>query len=133
MQLCLNRAVAVAPDNARREVSISVSRHDETKVHETTKPDLDVLEYVQDVTTSNLSFSCTLALVGSESGGDVGALFLGQPFCFLRKVGYTEEEGKANDAGEEAFEDEDPAPSTIALDAFHLTNRCSEKTAKGTG
>lgn len=132
VQLCLDRTISVAPDNARREVSVSVSRHDEAKVHETTKPDLDVLEYVQDVLASDLAFSGTLALIGSESGRDIRALFLGQPFCFLRKVGDTEEEGKADDAGEKTFEDENPAPSTIALDAFHLADGRCEKTAKGT-
>lgn len=38
------------------------------------------------------------------------------------EVGYDKVRGESNDARQDAFEDEDPAPSMVATDAVHLAD-----------
>lgn len=72
-----------------------------------------------------------MALVLSQSYLNVSPLFLGEPLRVLRKIRNDEEEGKSNDACKQTLQDEDPAPSPVALHALHLPNGRSQETSKG--
>jgi hypothetical protein len=70
------------------------------------------MEYISG---GNGSFTGGFALVDFQSGFDVGTFVFGEPFAFFGEVGDQEEEEKRHDAGQEAFEDEDP--STVFVSA----------------
>lgn len=64
---------------------------------------------------------------------DVDPFFFCQPLGLFRKVGNEEECGQGDDAGQEAFEDEYPAPGVVASSAVHLADCTSEKASKRGG
>jgi hypothetical protein len=122
MQLRLDGRVAVALDNGRGEISVSVGRYNQPKVHETADEDLGVFEDFQDVSGGDGSFAGGFALVDFQSGFDVGTLVFGEPFTFFREVRDQEEEEERHDAGQEAFEDEDPSAEVVSADIFWIRN-----------
>lgn len=59
---------------------------------------------------------------------DVGAFGWSKPFSVFGEVGQEEEEDKGDHAGEDTFEDENPAPAAVGLHVIHFANCGSEKT-----
>src|SRR5579862_9330076 len=53
-------------------------------------------------------------MFGFEDGGDVFALFGGEPAGVARVIGEVEEGGDSQEDGGEAFEDEEPVPAGVA-------------------
>jgi hypothetical protein len=92
VELCLDGTVAVALNDGGGEICVSVGGHDEAEVHEAADEDLEVFEYVTHVAEFDGAFAGGAALVDAEAGLDEDALFFGEPFDFLGKVGQEEEE-----------------------------------------
>lgn len=111
VQLRLDGGVAVCLDDSGGEEGVPVRGDDESKVHEPADEDLVVFEDVDDVLDADCAFSGGAALVLAQPPSDVGALFFVEPFCVFGEIGDKKEEEEGDDAGEEALEDEDPAPS----------------------
>lgn len=115
MQLCLDRAVSVRPNDGRREVGVAVCRNNEPEVHEPAEDEFIVLEAVQNIFERDFPLTRGLTLVILETGFDKCCFCWSKPFRFLGEVGDDEVEGEGHDAGEEAFENEDPSRNVRTL------------------
>lgn len=111
----------------------TVRGHDEAKVHETANEDLKVPEHVDDIAQGDLAFRRIAPLVRAQACSDVGSLRLAEPLGVLGKIGYDEEENEGDDAGQGAFEDEDPPPALIAAHAAHLADGAGQETSESAG
>ena len=83
VQLRLDGAVAVAVDDAGREVGVCVRWDDEGEIHEARELDFDVPHDRPHVPDGDRAVNCCLALFGFELGGYVGSLVWGQPGGFF--------------------------------------------------
>jgi hypothetical protein len=126
VELCLDFTVAVAIDDWRWEVCVArreliskeisefndslrdlrVSRNNQTEVHETAEEDFVVFEYVAYVFGSHLAFDGWSTLFAAEAVDDICSLFVREPFAVFREIWKDEEEGGADNASKNAFEDE---------------------------
>ena len=96
-----NLLTAQVGNDGWSEVGVAVGWDDEAEVHETSEPDLVVLEAASDVAESDLALDGGLALVDLEAGCNVGALGVGQPFGVLWERREEEEEENCDEDGEE--------------------------------
>lgn len=120
-------------DDSWGEECVTVRGNNETKVHESANEDLIVFEDFDDVPNTDGAFGSGATLVLAQSSLDVGALFIVEPFCVLREIRDEEEEEDGDNAGEETFEYEDPAPSLVAANALHLAYGRGKEATEGTG
>lgn len=111
----------------------TVSRNDESKVHEPPHDDFIVLEHVHHIPKCNLPVRRTASLIDPQPRLYILPLLLGQPFRIFREIGDEEVKGECYDAGEDAFEDEDPSPGGVAAHAVHFPDGGGEETAEGAG
>lgn len=111
----------------------SAYRYNEPKVHEASDKHLEVLENSSDISRSDSPLSSTLPLIRLKPLLNIRSLFLGQPLCLFRKIGYEEEEGEANDAGQGALQDEDPPPAQVAPHAAHFPDRARQQPSECSG
>lgn len=81
--------------------------NDESKIHEPSKEDLEVLEDIEDILRSNASLECGFALINFESGFDVCSLIVAKPFGIFREVRHDEINDEGDHTCESAFKDED--------------------------
>ena len=49
--------------DSRCKISVSIGRHDQTKVHETTEEELEVFETIEDITGCDSSLESSVALI----------------------------------------------------------------------
>lgn len=133
VQLRLDGRVAVGLEDAWRKIGVSVSRDDETKVHEAAEDDLVILENVADVLDRNAPFNAGAALVCLETRRNVDLLFWCEPLGFLGEVRQQEVEKEADENREAAFYDEDPAPALVTSQSVHLADRGGKQATKSTG
>lgn len=131
VQLGLDAVVAVRLNNARREVGVAISGHNQAEVHEASDNDLIIFEDVADILEGCAALHGGTPLIGAEAGRDKRLFAVGEPLDLFGEVGKPKVEEEADNDGQQAFEDEDPAPSSVAADATHLSDRCSEETAEG--
>lgn len=68
-----------------------------------------------------------LAVVLGQPGKEPGALFFGQELCGLGPVDDDELGGNSGDDGEQALEDEQPAPALVAAHAVHAGDAVREE------
>lgn len=132
VKLGLDRAVAVALDNTRREVGVSIGRNNQSKVHEASDNDLGIAEDSANIRKSNWPFPARPSLINLQPCFDKSALVLAKPLGLLREIGQKEVEEEGDNDRQETFENEDPAPAAIASHVVHLTNGTGKETAKGT-
>ena len=126
MELGLDSRISKIVDDTRGEVCIAVRRYNESKVHEASHDDFVVFEDVFDITKRYGSLKSAASLVDLKACFDVSAFLFGKPFCVFGKICEKEEEKDGDDAGQDAFEDEDPAPAPVTTQTIHLTNSARE-------
>lgn len=106
VKLRLNRIVAIALNDSRSEVSVSVSWNNETKVHEASDNDLVVLEDIADVLGGDGSLDGRATLILLKSSCDIGLLVVAEPFGVFWEARDEEEEQEGDGDCERAFEDD---------------------------
>ncbi len=72
-------------------------------------------------------------MVGLETLQEDHLLFRGEEGAVLRPGRNEEERGEGHENGEDAFDDEDPAPALEPTDAIELDQQISEEAAEGAG
>ena len=132
-ELCSNGGIAESFYDGGSEEGVAVCGHDHTEIHEAAYDDFVILEYAPDVSSGDFALFGGTALVNLEAGFDVFAFVGGEPFGVFREGGKDEEEADGDYAGENAFEDEDPAPAVVATDSLHFADDGGEEAAKGAG
>ncbi len=113
-ELCLDLGVAVRLDDRRCKIGVSIGWDDQAKVHETAQEEFVVPEAMQHISCSHFPVERRLSLIFFQSALDEPSLILAQPFGLLWKVWNDKEPCQTDDAGENAFQDEDPTPARMA-------------------
>lgn len=103
VELSLDSAVVIRLDNAGGEVSVTIRRDNQAKIHEAPDNDLVVLEDVADILEGDGPLTGGTALVSAEPGGDVRLLVRPQPLGFLGEIREQEEEEEGDEDCEAAF------------------------------
>ena len=91
-----------------------------TEVDKTPKNILRVAEEAQNISSDNLSRSL---IISSHSRHYPSPLVLGQPCRLLWKIRNEEKRRDADENGQDAFEDENPPPITVAANTVHFRDR----------
>lgn len=68
-----------------------------------------------------------MAALAIEAIEETPALFVSEELGVLGERGDDEESERGVEDARDAFEDEDPAPRSNAVDAFHMANSVSEE------
>ena len=141
--------VAEARNNAGGEEGVAVSWHDEPKVHESSHDDyhksashdlashndksltLVVLEDVAHILERDRPVQRCFPLVDLEALLDKLLLPCAKELRVFGEVRDDEEERDGHDAGEQALDDEDPAPRLVAAQAGHVAQSGGEQAAEG--
>ncbi|GMF75858.1 unnamed protein product [Aspergillus oryzae] len=59
------------------------------------------------------------------------ALFIGVPFDVFGEIRNNKEPGKRDDTSDQAFDDKDPAPASVATSTIHLSKPASQQATEG--
>ena len=95
------------------------------------QPGLPVLDRGPEVRHLELLVLRARLLIPFQAADDAGPVDIGQEARLIREVVDHPEGSEADDDGQEAFEDEDPGPPSLAADTPHLPDRARQKPTEG--
>jgi hypothetical protein len=111
---------------------VTLTRYDQPKVHETSHDDLIVFEAVDHICEGDASLESRVSLVVSKPGFDVLSLRLCHPLGVLGEIRDGKVPKERDEAGQAAFQDEDPSPTEVPFHAVHFADGRRKETAEST-
>ena len=99
----------------------------------TSMPTFEIFEDIQHIPERDPPVQRRLSLINLEPLLHPPPFPFAQELGLLREVRDDEEEQEGNDAGQEALDDEDPAPGEVAAQAVHVGQGGGEQAAEGAG
>lgn len=94
---------------------------------------LTVLEHTENLALAQANVVSSLADILGQLSTHVCALFLIQPLNILGEISNEEEQDDRDHTGQNALDNEHPAPATVAAHAIHLCDSTGKQTTEGAG